>query len=66
MNISDQFYIIVPLKVKDIQRVNVLKFDYKYCHSQLPPYFQRFIFKTRADIIPRKKLMNVLYFKIDI
>ena len=36
--------------VKDIQRLNVLKFYYKHCPNRLPPLFQRFVFKPRADM----------------
>ena len=48
MNISilKSFYLLN--KVKDIQRIIVLKFYYKHCHN--PPLFQRFVFKTRADM----------------
>ena len=48
ISISKSLYLLN--KVKDIQRLNVLKFYYKHCHNQLPPLFQWFIFKTRADM----------------
>ena len=51
------------LKLEDIYRLNVLKFYYRYCHNQLPPYFQRFIFKTRGDVhhhdTRQKNLINI-------
>ena len=46
ITILKSLYLLV--KAKDIQRLNVLKFCYKPCHNQLPPLFQRFVFKTRA------------------
>ena len=51
------------LKLEDIYRLNVLKFYYRHCHNQLPPYFQRFIFKTRGDVhhhdTRQKNLINI-------
>ena len=40
------------LKVPDLYRLQVLKFYYKYVHSELPDFFQSFVLKKRSHVHP--------------
>ena len=51
------------MKIDDIFKLNVFKFYFKYCHNQLPSFFQGFIFKHRSDFhsynIRSKSTLNI-------
>ena len=59
MNISILKSLYLLNKVKDIQRLNVLKFYYKHCHNQLSLFFKGLYLKldlTCTFMIPGKKI----------